>query len=188
MCSSDLPAAAPAGQGASGPDTAWLASAVHVVADRLASADRAAPVYHQVLQALLQGLGAQRAVLCLRRGRQGELAGTLGLARDVVPGHEHFLVPPQDGQDLFSLLCWRHADSVIADARDPVVARGLPHWWRQHLAAGTLLVLPLVHQGEPVGMLYCDAPQPGALDLDEGQWRLVRTLRNQALLAWRIAG
>jgi eukaryotic-like serine/threonine-protein kinase len=147
-----------------------------------ASADTPAdPLPRRVLLGLLRLLGAQRAVLCWRRGRAGELVGELGLADGVDPGHAHFLVPPDDDQDLFSLLCRRGADTCIDDATDPAIARYLPHWWRSRIGARSLLVLPLRHEGQVLGMLYADGTRPAGLRPDEATLARLRAWRDELL-------
>lgn len=37
-------------------------------------------------------------------------------------------------------------------------------------------------------MIYCDGPGVGAMRMSEPAMKLVRTLRKQALLAWRMGG
>ncbi|MBQ0932379.1 HDOD domain-containing protein [Ideonella alba] len=139
------------------------------------------PLPRRVLLGLLRLTGAQRAVLCWRRGRAGELVGELGLAEGIEPGHSHFLVPPDDDQDLFSLLCRRGADTCIADATDPAIARFLPHWWRSRIGARSLLVLPMRRDGQVMGLLYADAPRPGGLRPDEATLERLRAWREELL-------
>jgi HD-like signal output (HDOD) protein len=162
-----------------------LSDGVHDVVQALAEGCPASRVQAMVVETLLRGLNAQRAVLCLRRGRQGDLAGCLGLGRGVPSGHEHFMVPAGDPHDLFSLLCGRGADTLISDADEPAIAARLPRWWRLHARSRSFLVLPMMQGREAVGMLYCDAPQADGLVVDAAAMKLASTLRGQALIAWR---
>jgi len=186
-----LPAEPPA-EAAEASALAWvptpaqtLSDGVHDVVQALAEGCPASRVQAMVVETLLRGLNAQRAVLCLRRGRQGDLAGCLGLGRGVPSGHEHFMVPAGDPHDLFSLLCGRGADTLISDADEPAIAARLPRWWRLHARSRSFLVLPMMQGREAVGMLYCDAPQADGLVVDAAAMKLASTLRGQALIAWR---
>ena len=42
-------------------------------------------------------------------------------------------------------------------------------------------------RGAPFAMIYADKSQPGSVVLDEKQLSLLRTLRNQAVMAFRQA-
>ena len=65
------------------------------------------------------------------------------------------------------------------------MAQRLPRWWRTGVGSRSFLVLPLMHERQPVGMLYADRPEAQGLVIDGDAMQLVRTLRNQSLIAWR---
>jgi hypothetical protein len=45
--------------------------------------------------------------------------------------------------------------------------------------------MPLLHKGRPLGLLYADRAAPTSFEVGEKEWPLLRTLRNQVLLALR---
>jgi hypothetical protein len=47
------------------------------------------------------------------------------------------------------------------------------------------LLLPLQIKGAPFGLIYADKTKKGALELDEKELALLRTLRNQAVMAFK---
>jgi hypothetical protein len=51
--------------------------------------------------------------------------------------------------------------------------------------AGTFLVLPIVHNGAVLGMLYGDQPDAGQIVINERALTLLKNLRNQVLHAMR---
>jgi hypothetical protein len=53
------------------------------------------------------------------------------------------------------------------------------------LNAPAFLLLPLQIKGAPFGLIYADKLQYGALELDEKELALLRTLRNQAVMAFK---
>jgi len=181
-----VPATEPTEASGARADEALLRNAVHDIVDALAASGDPSTVHLRILSSLLDGLGAQRAVLCLWHEPSKGLVGTMGVGRGVEPCHQHFLVPVDDSRNVFSVLCERGADCCIDDALDPVIAQRMPQWWRTHLGSRSFMVLPMLHQGRCVGMIYCDAPGRGAMRADEASMKGVRTLRNQALLAWRM--
>ena len=42
-------------------------------------------------------------------------------------------------------------------------------------------------KGSPFAMIYADQAQPGGIELDEKELSLLRTLRNQAVMAFKQA-
>lgn len=180
------PPADPAGAESDDAGEDLLRESVHEIVDAMAACTDTSALQLRILGGLMRGLSAHRAVLCLREEPSGRLVGRVGVAQEGDPLHQHFVVPADGGRDLFSVLCHRGADSCIDDARDPVIASRLPAWWRTHVASRSFLVLPMLHGGRCVGMIYCDGPRVGALRVSDRSMKLVRTLRNQALLAWRM--
>ena len=146
----------------------------------------------QVLQAVIaqmqQCLALQRVIACLREGTRGDLQGRLGLGDRATALAAQFRVPMQPPADLFGLLCARSADTLITDTSDPVIARRLPGWYAEAVQARTFVLLPLVHQGQVLGLLYGDRAEAGSLQLDDQTLNLLKALRNQLLMAIRLRG
>jgi hypothetical protein len=87
--------------------------------------------------------------------------------------------------DLFGVVCLKGVDSMISDAGDAKIVARLPAWYLQSLNAPAFLLLPLQIKGAPFGLIYADKTLKGALDLDEKELALLRTLRNQAIMAFK---
>ena len=49
--------------------------------------------------------------------------------------------------------------------------------------AGTFVIFPLCIKGNPVAMIYSDCERAGEIVIPEKELSLLRTLRNQAVLA-----
>jgi len=54
--------------------------------------------------------------------------------------------------------------------------------------APAFLLLPLMIKGSPFGLIYADKALPGSIELGEKELSMLRTLRNQAVMAFRQAG
>lgn len=147
-------------------------------------------VLRMVLETVYRALGCRRVVFCLRDAATGRLRGRFGL------GDQAELLSPQfqiqaaavDGTppDLFSMVCQKGNDTLIPDLADPRVAAALPAWFRRRAERGSCLLLPMMLRGAPFAMIYAD--HAGKLPVEERERALLRTLRNQAVLAFRQAG
>ncbi|MFM2120409.1 MAG: hypothetical protein RL722_1877 [Pseudomonadota bacterium] len=148
-----------------------------------------------VLASLQGGLGLRRSLLCLRDPKSDCLTGRWGMGNEdsALTGavSAAFRIPlhprPQDGVDLFSAICLRGVDTLIQDATEPHLARRLPGWYRQLVNAPSFLLLPLVLKGQTFGLIYGDVEQAGGISLTERELSLLRTLRNQAVMAFKQA-
>jgi eukaryotic-like serine/threonine-protein kinase len=89
--------------------------------------------------------------------------------------------------DVFAAVVGKGMDTLIRDTRSANIAARLPAWYTSQVGATSFLLLPLQSKGLPFALIYAESAEPGALELGERELSLVRTLRNQALMAFRQA-
>jgi len=128
-------------------------------------------------------------VFCLRDPRSDTLTGRFGLGESAEKFSAAFKVPlrlaPGAAPDLFTAVCLKGVDTLIADAS--ALAARLPAWYGRELAAPAFLLLPMMLKGATFALLYADCAKPGGLQLQEKELTLLRTLRNQAVMAFKQA-
>ena len=86
---------------------------------------------------------------------------------------------------MFAGVCLKGADTLISDATSANIASRLPPWFRQSVNAPAFLLLPLMLKGAPFALIYADKATPGGIELGEKELSLLRTLRNQAVMAFK---
>jgi len=144
-------------------------------------------VLRMVLETIYRALGLRRVVFCMRDNKTGELTGRFGLGDDAPAVAARFKVALKGEVTLFSAVCLKNVDTLISDATLPSIAARLPAWYREGVNAPAFLLLPLQMKSAPFGLIYADKAQPGAIELGERELSLVRTLRNQAVMAFKHA-
>jgi HD-like signal output (HDOD) protein len=146
-------------------------------------------VLRMVLETMYRALSLRRVVFCLRDARTDTLTGRFGLGAGVEPLCKVFRVPlhPAGVPDVFAAVVAKGMDTLIHDARSASISARLPAWYGGQAGAASFLLLPLLNKGVPFALIYADTAEPGALALGERELSLVRTLRNQALMAFRQA-
>lgn len=144
-------------------------------------------VLRMVLETMYRALGFRRVLLCLRDTATHTLTGRFGLGEDAASVAKLFQVPLKDTQDLFGMVCNKGLDTLIRDASVPTVAQRLPVWYRSKINAPAFLLLPLQIKGTPFGLIYADKASASDIALDEKELALLKTLRNQAVMAFRQA-
>ncbi|MCA3239845.1 MAG: HDOD domain-containing protein [Rubrivivax sp.] len=144
---------------------------------------RANEVLNLVLETLQRSLDLRTLVFCLRDAKGEHLVGRVGIGEGAaeLPALFRVALRAKGQPDLFSAVCARGADLLIADSR--TVAPRLPAWFREQVAAPTFLLLPLMLKGSPVGLIYADRAQANSLVLGETELVLVRGMRDQAVTA-----
>ncbi len=151
-------------------------------------------VLHMILETMYRAMQCQRVVFCLRDPRSNQLVGRMGIGEDIDVVKAAFKVPLTmvAGQvpDLFSVVCLKQADLLVDDASVGGVAGKLPRWFTQHVGAPSFLLLPLVlkRKGQPelvLGLIYADHAQARGFQVRDRELSLLRTLRNQAVMAFK---
>lgn len=168
--------------------TQLLAAGVQDITDAMVEHFQLNAVLRMILETIYRALGFRRVVFCLRDARGQALTGRLGVGADV-ERLAPLLRVDLTGQppDLFAAVCLKGADTLIQDARAANIAPRLPSWFRGELQAQSFLLLPLMLKGAPLGLIYADHAMAGAVQLGEKELSLLRTLRNQAVMAFRQA-
>jgi HD-like signal output (HDOD) protein len=158
--------------------------------DSLRSAQAANPlrlneVLNLVLDTIHCALDFRCVVFCLRDPRSGHLIGRVGLgpASAAISACFRVALRGPAASDLFAALCIKGADLLIADAS--TVASRLPAWYRQRVNAPTFLLLPMLLDGAPIGLIYADKAVAGTIVIGERELTLLRALRDEAVAAFK---
>ncbi|HEX5784304.1 MAG TPA: HDOD domain-containing protein [Burkholderiaceae bacterium] len=144
-------------------------------------------VLRMILEAMYRALGFRQVVFCLKDPRSGLIQGRLGLGTGAMDAAKVFRVDLSDPRNLFALVCNKGLDTLIHNAADPKVMNNLPAWYRQHINAPSFMLLPMQSKGSPYGLIYADQAQADGIVLDDKGLSLLKTLRNQAVMAFRQA-
>ncbi len=181
------PARIPPGSGAAAD---LLAAGIQDITSHMVSESlRLNEVLRMVLETLLRALQLRRVVFALRDPAAQALVGRIGLGEGAQALAGALRVPlrvaPGENADLFTAVCLKGSDTLISDASVATVAARLPRWFGPPAAAPCFLLLPLALRNAPLGLIYADHPRAGGIVLGEQELALLRTLRNQAVMAFR---
>ena len=174
------PAVAPAGMDAARPVNPMLQRGLDALRQTQATPQ---VMLLRLLEIMHRALGLRCVVCCLREAATGQLVGRLAVGASARDMSAAFRIEPslKPGADLFAALCAKGVDTLIADSSAPPVASRLPAWYRQAVNAPTFLLLPMSLKGQPMGLIYADMAQAGALVLGPADLSLLRALRDHAV-------
>lgn len=170
---------------ATAPASDILASGIQDITNSMVEDFKLNEVLRMILETMYRALGFRRVLFCLRDPKTDTLTGRFGLGDSADAAAALFKVPLKGGNDLFAAVCLKGADTLIRDAGTPAMAARLPPWYRKTLNAPSFLLLPLLMKGAPFAMIYADQAEAGGIELDEKELSLLRTLRNQAVMAFK---
>ena len=170
------------------PVSQTLAAGIQDITNAMVEEFKLSDVLRMILETMFRALDFHRIVFCMRESRSDMLTGRFGLGMGVEGVVKQFRVPMgkvSGPPDLFATICAKGADTLISDASAPRIAECLPDWYRKAADAPTFLILPLLLKGRAFGMIYADKAEQGSLVVDEKELAMLRTLRNQAVMAFR---
>ncbi|HET8693544.1 MAG TPA: HDOD domain-containing protein [Aquabacterium sp.] len=170
-----------------------LAAGIQDITNTLVEQFRLNDVLQMILETMLRALDCRRVIFCLKDPKTGSLLGRVGMGEGADPVKALFKVPIDKVNlaqaDIFSAVCLKNLDTLIADASKPTVSSRLPEWFKDQVQAPTFLLLPMVikrgTQDIVLGLIYADKGRAGDLKIDERELSLLRTLRNQAVMAFK---
>ena len=136
-----------------------------------------------ILETMYRAKGFKRVILCVRDARSNTMLGRFGFGPDAPEVARCFNFSLEFTPDIFHAALSKGVDILISDTNDPKIATRIPPWYRKGVNAGTFVIFPLSIRNNPVAMIYADCDRAGEIVIPEKELSLLRTLRNQAVLA-----
>lgn len=167
------------------PDAAQdiLAAGIQDISNSLVDDFSLNDVLRITLETMYRAMGFQRVLLCLKDPKTVSMVGRFGFGPDTNELARKFRFPLADAPNVFQLAISKGVDIIITDIDDPKIATKIPDWYRKTVIAKTFVLFPLMIKGKAVAMIYCDRDKAGSIVIPEKELSLLKTLRNQALLA-----
>ncbi len=165
-----------------------LAGGLAALSDGLAGRFVLNDFVRSALNTLHQALQCRRVLFAIRDAQGQALTGRFGAGVIAAERLRSFRVMLDDDDNLISVAARKGADLLISDAGAANIASRLPAWHREHYAAGSFLLLPVMINDAPKGLIYADVAQAEGLQIEDASLALVRAIRNQVLMALRQSG
>jgi serine/threonine protein kinase len=166
--------------------TDTLTAGIQDITNAMVEDFKLSDVLRMILETMIRAMDFDHIIFCMRDAKTETMSGRFGLGTGVEPFAKSFKVPLKSSTpDLFAVVCNKGTDTMISDATEHKLAQRLPEWYHKGLNAPTFLLLPLMIKGAPFGLIYADKKSHGSLELDDKELALLRTLRNQAVMAFK---
>jgi serine/threonine protein kinase len=171
------------------PDTsAVLSAGIEDLSNALIEERPLSDILRIMMETMYRAVGLRNIVLAVRDARANVIAGRFGLGPEVDERVKRLRFPVPYCADVFHVAMEKNLDIIITDTADPKIVDKLPEWYRSGIAAPTFMLLPLIVKNSKFGLIYADQSAANAIRIGEAELKLLRTLRNQALIAIRQAG
>ncbi len=139
----------------------------------------------QLLETMYRGLGLAHVLFCLTEEDENRMCAKTGFGDnidDYVRQFRFSIAKNKGNKDLFSTALNLNKDYIINCEKDRIHSAMLPEWFRKIASPSSILVLPLVIDGNPVGLFYGDLTKHNAT-IDRSLVKHVFQLRNQVVAA-----
>lgn len=160
-----------------------LTAGIQEISNTLVDGFKLNEILHIILETMYRAMGFKRVVLCIRDAKSGNMQGRFGFGPNANEVAKAFRFPLTFTPDIFHAATSKGVDILISDIDEPKIAARIPDWFRKAVPAHSFVLFPLNIKGNPVALIYADRDEAGGISIPENQLSLLRTLRNQAVLA-----
>ncbi len=141
-----------------------------------------------VLETMHRGMGFNRTLLLVRDIKTQQMSARFGFGQDIDTVLSKFrfsmdLASKDIVPDVFHLALTKGADLLIEDIKAANIADKIPAWYRAAVSSQSFILLPVIVNSKPMAMFYADMQHANSMLVSPKQLSLLRTLRNQSLLA-----
>jgi len=165
-----------------------LTAGIQDISNTLVDGYKLNDILRIILETMYRAMGFKRVVLCIRDAKSGTMQGRFGFGPEANEVAKAFRFPLSFAPDIFHAATSKGVDILISDINDPKIAGRIPAWYRKAVPAHSFVLFPLNIKGNPVALIYADRDEPGGISIPEKELSLLRTLRNQAILAIKQGG
>jgi serine/threonine protein kinase len=178
------PAVPVAGGTSSATNQAILTAGIQDITNTLVGDYELNDLLRMILETMYRGMGFTRVLLCVRDPAHNALRARFGFGADIDQMIKRgFAVPLSATRDAFYAAISQGVDVFIEDVNGEKIKDHIPEWYRKLVPARSLVLFPLIIAKKPVGLFYADRDPGHAMELGSAELNLLKTLRNQALLA-----
>ena len=167
---------------------AILTAGIQDISNSLVEGFKLNDILRIILETMYRAMGFKRVILCIKDARHNVMQGRFGFGPEAAELAKQFRFTLSFTPDIFHAATSKGVDILISDIDDPKIASRIPDWYRKIVPSKTFVVLPLNIKTNPVALIYADRDEAGSIEITEKELSLLRTLRNQAVLAIKQVG
>ncbi|MBF0320582.1 MAG: HDOD domain-containing protein [Nitrospirae bacterium] len=161
-----------------------LTNGIQEVAGALLESTSINDILRSILEIMYRGLKFTTVIICIKNVSTATMEARFGFGVEIEKMTKAFRFDVGSNlTDIFNLAIAKNTDVIINDINDPRFKSRVPEWYRKKIKAETFMIFPLLIGKQPIGLIYADKPMAGDIQIPPHQMTLLRTLRNQAVMA-----
>ena len=136
-----------------------------------------------VLETMYRAMKFNRIAIFVQDSKTGQMRARHGFGEGIDALLPQMQFPLEFAADVFHVALEKGVDVVIEDALAANIAAKIPVWHRDIVGAHCFLLLPVMINQRPLALIYADMQAANSLKISGPELSLLRTLRNQIVLA-----
>ena len=162
---------------------AILSNGIQDVTNTLVGEYKLNDILLMVLETIYRALNFKHVLILSRDVKMGMMIARFGFGENIATVLPRFRFPLAFEADVFHLALQKELDIVIEDVGAANIASKIPAWHISAIDSRYFILLPVIVNKIPVGLIYASMLEAKKLQLTTKQLSMLRTLRNQAVLA-----
>ncbi|MFN0298751.1 MAG: HDOD domain-containing protein, partial [Burkholderiales bacterium] len=169
-----------------GERSARLNAGIQEITNTLATIFNVNSVLRIILETFFRSMSFTRVLLFVVDGTRQSMRCRIGFGQDAEAFvKQAFMIPLDGARTVFHSAAGLGNDLSIEDIEADKIRPYIPDWYRKRMTARGMLLLPVTVGTKRIGMIYADVDDPAKLRFSAQELSLLKTLRNQAVLAVR---
>ncbi|MFM9886233.1 MAG: protein kinase domain-containing protein [Burkholderiales bacterium] len=165
---------------------AQLNAGIQEITNTLATNFNVNEVLRIILETFFRSMSFTRVLLFVVDGTRQSMRCRIGFGQDAETFvKQAFMIPLDGARTVFHAAAGLGNDLSIEDIEADKIRPYIPEWYRKRMTARGMLLLPITVGTKRIGMIYADVDDPAKLRFVPQELSLLKTLRNQAVLAVR---
>jgi len=140
-------------------------------------------IMQMILETIYRALSGSRVLLGLRDKTGNSIKGKFGYGEGIEELVKSFHIPLAYEPDVFHIAFKNNVDIKIEDTHDAKIEGKIPTWYHRNIGSKSFVLFPIVIKHSPIAIIYIDSTQSQSITISDSQISLLKTLRNQAILA-----
>ena len=142
-------------------------------------------IMQMIMETIYRAFAGSRVVLCLKDAKQGAIRARFGYGENVDSIIDVFTIPLAYNPDVFHVAFKNNVDIRIENTQDEKIRHKIPNWYHDKIGASSFTIFPILIKHSPIALIYIDGGGQQSIEITDEQLGLLKTLRNQAVLAIR---
>jgi class 3 adenylate cyclase/HD-like signal output (HDOD) protein len=143
-------------------------------------------ILRMILEIMYRGMGFFRVLICIRNTRHNAMEGRFGFGADISTILKIFKYPLDNlSGDVFNATLNEGIDFIITNTGAPDIRSRIPDWYRNVINAQSFILLPIIINKIPLGLIYADKIYAGQSPIPAHYIWHLKTLRKLAVLAFK---